>query len=117
MAATMKCQPALAEERAAAMLAALGSTVRLKVYRLLLRAGTDGVSVSTIQRSSGIPASTLNHHLAALAGAGLVAQERVGRELICRAAYADIHKLSAFLLQECCTDAPAGVLKLLGIEA
>ena len=113
--AVPKCQPALAEDRAAAMLAALGSTVRLKVYRLLLRAGTEGLSVTSLQRSSGIPASTLNHHLSALAGAGLVAQERVGRELICRAEYSDIQRLSAFLLQECCADAPAAVIKMLGM--
>ena len=99
------------------MLAALGSPVRLKVYRLLLRAGVDGNSVSALQRSSGIPASTLNHHLAALSGAGLLSQERVGRELLCRAEYSDIQKLSAFLLQECCADAPSGVLKMLGIES
>jgi ArsR family transcriptional regulator len=111
-----KCQPALAEERAAAMLAALGSTVRLKVYRLLLRAGGEGISVTTLQRSSGIPASTLNHHLAALVAAGLVSQERVGRELICRAEYSDIQRLSGFLLQECCADAPVGVIRMLGIN-
>jgi hypothetical protein len=35
--------------------------------------------------------------------------------LICRAEYADIQRLSAFLLQECCADAPAGVLKMLGM--
>ena len=117
MNAARKCQPALAEDRAAAMLAALGSTVRLKVYRLLLRAGASGLSVTTLQRASGIPASTLNHHLSALVGAGLVAQERTGRELLCRAEYSDIQRLSAFLLQECCADAPAGVLKMLGITA
>ena len=115
MVSASKCQPALAEDRAAAMLAALGSAVRLRVYRLLLRAGRGGLSVTALQRSSGIPASTLNHHLSALAGAGLVAQEKVGRELICRAEYSDIQRLSAFLLQECCADAPAGVLKMLGM--
>ncbi len=115
MASIAKCQPALAEDHAAAMLAALGSTVRLKVYRLLLRAGTQGLSVTSLQRSSGIPASTLNHHLAALVGAGLVVQERIGRELLCRAEYSEIRRLSAFLLQECCADAPVGVLKMLGI--
>src|SRR3954470_8550012 len=114
MAPTGKCAPALSEDRAAAMLAALGSAVRLKVFRLLLRAGTGGISVSALQRASGIPPSTLNHHLAALAGAALLRQERVGRELICRAEYSGIQRLSAFLLQECCADAPASVIRMLG---
>lgn len=95
------------------MLAALGSPVRLRVFRLLLRAGDEGVSVSGLQRALEIPASTLNHHLAALIDVDLIVQQRVGRELLCRAEYADIRGLSAFLLQECCADAPAGVLKML----
>lgn len=95
------------------MLAALGSAVRLKIFRLLLRAGDEGVSISSLQRSLDIPASTLNHHLAALVDVDLVAQQRAGRELLCRAEYADIRRLSAFLLQECCADAPAGVLRML----
>lgn len=95
------------------MLAALGSPVRLKVFRLLLRAGDEGASISGIQRSLDIPASTLNHHIAALVDVDLIAQQRIGRELICRAEYADIRRLSGFLLQECCADAPAGALKTL----
>lgn len=108
-----QCVPPLNDEQAAAMLAALGSAVRLRIFRVLLRAGADGASVSTLQRSLEIPASTLNHHLAALFSAGLITQQRVGRELLCEAEYADIRRLSAFLLQECCADAPAGVLQLL----
>ena len=113
MKSNKRCTPPLGDDKAAAMLAALGSAVRLRIFRMVLRAGGEGVSVSSLQRSLEIPASTLNHHLAALVGADLIAQQRVGRELLCRAEYADIRGLSAFLLQECCADAPAGVLKLL----
>ena len=117
MKTSQKCQPALGEDRAAVMLAALGSPVRLRVFRFLLRAGGDGINVTSLQRAADIPASTFNHHLAALVDVGLVAQQRVGRELLCRAEYADIKRLSVFLLQECCVDAPAGVLKMLGKAA
>ena len=86
------------------MLAALGSEVRLGLFRQLLRAGSEGVSVTGLQRISGIPPSTLGHHVAALVSAGLVTQARAGRELICRAEYTDIRLLSAFLLTECCAD-------------
>jgi len=113
MKSNAKCAAPLSEERAAAMLAALGSTVRLKIFRLLLRAGEEGVSISGLQRSLGIPASTLNHHLSFLVDVDLIAQQRVGRELLCRAEYTEIRGLSAFLLRECCADAPTGVLKLL----
>ena len=93
------------DTQAAPMLAALGSEVRLGLFRQLMRAGRDGLSVTGLQRASGIPPSTLGHHVTALVASGLVSQERQGRELICRAEYADIRRLSAFLLSECCADA------------
>ena len=92
------------DTQAAPMLAALGSEVRLGLFRQLMRAGRDGLSVTGLQRASGIPPSTLGHHVTALVASGLVSQERQGRELICRAEYADIRRLSAFLLSECCAD-------------
>ena len=87
------------------MLAALGSEVRLELFRRLIRAGSEGLSVTGLQRSSGIPPSTLGHHIKALVATGLVSQVQFGRELICRAEYADIRRLSSFLLTECCADA------------
>lgn len=95
---------AMSDFQAAPMLAALGSEVRLGLFRQLLRAGSEGSSVTGLQRMTGIPPSTLGHHVTALVSAGLVSQERQGRELICRAEYADIRLLSAFLLSECCAD-------------
>ena len=95
----------MSDSAAAPMLAALGSEVRLGLFRQLLRAGSEGVSVTGLQRISGIPPSTLGHHVTALVSAGLVSQTRAGRELVCRAEYTDIRRLSAFLLTECCADA------------
>jgi len=92
----------IGEAGAANMLGALGSPVRLRVYRALLRAGTQGMNVSELQLELGIPASTLVHHLGTLVEAGLVGQEKRGRELICTARYEEIRRLSAFLMAECC---------------
>ncbi|RCS59517.1 ArsR/SmtB family transcription factor [Parvibium lacunae] len=97
-----KCSPSLTDAQAAPMLAALGSEVRLKLFRVLLRSGHECLSVTGLQRLMDIPPSTLGHHISALVAAGLVSQERQGRELICRAEFADIRRLSAFLLNECC---------------
>ena len=101
----VKTTSMMSDSQAAPMLAALGSEVRLGLFRQLLRAGSDGISVTGLQRISGIPPSTLGHHVTALVSAGLVSQARQGRELICRAEYTDIRLLSAFLLTECCADA------------
>lgn len=94
----MKLEPKLA----AKALAALGHEVRLHVYRLLVQAGHDGLKVGEIGAHMGVPASTLAHHLSALVGAGLVIQERQGREIINRVDYSQMDSLVAFLSDECC---------------
>ncbi len=97
--------PAPALEEAAQAFAACGSEPRLTVLRLLVRAGDEGLSVGEIQDRSGLPASTLAHHLGFLTAGGLVEQERRGRTVISRAAYPRLEALAAFLLEECCADA------------
>lgn len=84
-------------------LAALGHETRLAVYRLLVRAGPDGLNVGEIGAHLDIPASTLAHHLGALVDSGLVAQERKGREIVSRADYDAMRRTVAFLTAECCT--------------
>lgn len=83
-------------------LAALGHDIRLSVFRLLVRAGEDGLNVGDIGQHLGIPASTLAHHLSALVEAGLVVQERHGRTVVNRVDYAAMHRILAFLTSECC---------------
>lgn len=95
----------LAFEEAAQGFAACGSEPRLAVLRLLVRAGNEGLTVGEVQERSGLPASTLAHHLGFLAAGGLVEQERRGRTVINRAAYGRLEALAAFLLDECCVDA------------
>ena len=96
---------ALEIEEAAQGFAAVGSEPRLLVLRMLVRAGTEGLTVSGIQERIALPASTLAHHLRFLAAGGLIEQERQGRVVVNRAAYDRIEALVAFLLEECCTDA------------
>jgi len=98
----------LAEDEAAAAFAALGSTARLGVLRVLVRAGEGGVSVGQIQERLAMPGSTLSHHLRALVQAGLIEQTREGRTLLCRARFGAVRGLSDFLLRECCADEGAG---------
>ena len=61
-------------EAAAHQLEALGNPTRLRVYRILVRAGADGLPVGRLQAKIGIAASTLSHHLKRLVEAGLVTQ-------------------------------------------
>lgn len=89
-------------EAVATRLEALGNPTRLSLYRLLVQAGDDGMIVGDIRRALEIPASTLSHHLSVLVQNGLVAQERRGRELVCRADYDVMRGVLDFLTAECC---------------
>lgn len=83
-------------------LASLGHEARLSVYRLLVRAGTDGLNIGEIGDQLDLPASTLSHHLRALVHAGLVIQEKRGREVINRPDFDAMARVTGFLTEECC---------------
>ena len=87
---------------AAQCLSELGNLTRLDIYRLLVRAGLDGMKIGDIQARLGVPASTLAFHLGGLVGAGLVSQEKVGREVICRAKHRQLTNVIEYLREECC---------------
>lgn len=93
---------------AASRLEALGNPTRLRLYRVLVRAGKEGLAVGRIQEKLGIPASTLSHHCRALVTVGLVLQERSGTSLICRANYEVMQGLLDDLAAECCADGTGG---------
>jgi ArsR family transcriptional regulator len=92
-------------EQTATRLEALGNPTRLEIYRLLVRAGPDGMPVGEIQRRTDVPRSTLSHHLHRLIAVGLVTQERQATTLICRANYRVMNETLGFLSAECCADA------------
>jgi predicted transcriptional regulator len=62
----------------------------------------DGMKISDIQTRLGVPASTLAFHLGGLVGVGLVSQEKVGREVICRARHRQLTAVMKFLREHCC---------------
>lgn len=83
-------------------LAALGHGARLDVYRLLVRAGDEGLIVGDIAGHTKLPLSTLAHHLRTLVSAGLVTQDRRGREVVNRADFAAMNRTLSFLTAGCC---------------
>ncbi len=93
-------------ESVAAGFSAMGSESRLKVLKVLVRAGESGLTVGEIQERTGIAPSTLAHHLKFLAGGGVVVQEKAGRSTINRANFDQLRVLADFILGECCADAP-----------
>ena len=83
---------------------AMGSESRLEVLQTLVRAGENGLLVGDIQQRTGIPGSTLAHHLKFLSSADLIVQNRQGRTIINQANYQHLHALAAFILEQCCAD-------------
>lgn len=94
----------LTTHAAASMLAALGKPQRLEIFRRLVRAGPDGLTVGDIGAALDMPGATLAHHLGTLVRAGLVAQERNGRAVHCRPMFDSVDGLIAFLTAQCCAD-------------
>ncbi len=89
---------------AATRLEALGNPTRLAIFRLLVRAGGEGLPVGRIQQRLELPASTLSHHLKALCATGLVRQTRDRTTLICTADFKLMRGLVDFLVAECCAE-------------
>jgi len=83
-------------------LAALGHEARLAVFRLLVKAGKGGLTVGDIAQHLDMAPSTLAHHLRALVGAGLVTQQKQGREVVNIVAIDTVHETLEYLTSECC---------------
>ena len=91
-------------EIASAQLEALGNATRLRIYRLLVRTGPEGLPVGSVQDRVEMPGSTLSHHIKKLVDTGLVTQERHATTLVCRAHYPAMRTLIGYLSDECCVD-------------
>lgn len=90
-------------ENAAARCAELGNITRLSIFRLLVRAGKNGLPVGQVQNHLGIPGSTLTHHIQRLAKVGLIRQRRESRVLYCEPQMQAVQELAQYLLSECCS--------------
>ena len=84
----------------------LAQDTRLDAFRLLVRAGDEGLPAGEIARALGVPHNTLSTHLATLAQGGLVSSRREGRSIIYRVDFEGTRALLAFLLEDCCRGAP-----------
>jgi DNA-binding transcriptional ArsR family regulator len=94
------------EKSAVASLSALAQGMRLRVFRALVGAGPQGLTPSALSATLDVPASTLSFHLKELMRAGLVSQERDGRNLIYRPAIDQMQALLDYLTAHCCQGVP-----------
>jgi ArsR family transcriptional regulator, arsenate/arsenite/antimonite-responsive transcriptional repressor len=95
------------EPSALAAFAALSQETRLRLVRLLVQAGPEGMAAGALGEAlGGASSSRLSFHLAHLEHAGLVASRREGRFVIYAAAYPALAGLVEFLTRDCCQGRP-----------
>jgi DNA-binding transcriptional ArsR family regulator len=95
-------------ESAIEALGALAQESRLKVFRLLVQRGPEGLSAGLISERVSVPPTTLSFHLTQLARAGLVRARRDGRSIVYAADYAGMQSLVDFLSEKCCQGGACG---------
>lgn len=83
-------------------LEALAHETRLSVFRLLVKAGPDGLSAGEIADQLDALQNTMSSHLHKLSRAGIVTNERDGRHIIYRADFDAVGQLILYLLEDCC---------------
>jgi len=83
-------------------LAALAQDTRLAIFRLLVQAGNEGLSVGTVADKLDLPGATLSFHLKELANADLIEARQDGRFIYYSANYAQMNGLLAYLTENCC---------------
>ena len=88
--------------KAVEALSALAHERRLSIFRLLVRAGADGVAAGDIARKLDVLPNTLSANLTVLVNAGLISSRRDGRSIIYNADYDRMSGLLGFLMEDCC---------------
>jgi DNA-binding transcriptional ArsR family regulator len=95
------------EKQALGAFAALSQETRLRIVRLLVTAGPEGMSAGAIgEAMDSASSSRMSFHLSHLEQAGLVESRREGRSIIYSLKCASMQKLLTFLAKDCCQGQP-----------
>jgi ArsR family transcriptional regulator, arsenate/arsenite/antimonite-responsive transcriptional repressor len=84
----------------------LSSVIRLDIYRLLVKQGSDGMVAGQIGDALDLPPTNLSFHLKAMTQAGLLTVQQEGRFQRYRADVPLMLGLIAYLTAECCGGHP-----------
>jgi|HubBroStandDraft_4_1064222.scaffolds.fasta_scaffold1209833_1 ArsR family transcriptional regulator len=89
-------------ETAIKRLSAIAQEARLEVFRLLVKAGPEGMAAGDIARKTDVAANTLSAQLLVLSNAGMVRARRDGRSIIYAINFEAMRDLLVFLTEDCC---------------
>lgn len=93
-------------DAAARVFETLSSSIRLQVYRTLVRRGPAGMVAGEIAQALDLPPANLSFHLKAMTQAGLLIVEQEGRFQRYRAELAAMLEIVAYITDECCAGHP-----------
>jgi ArsR family transcriptional regulator, arsenate/arsenite/antimonite-responsive transcriptional repressor len=92
--------------RAVVGLSALAQESRLKVFRLLIQTGREGMAAGDIARKLKVPHNTMSSHLGILSRASLVKSRKESRSIIYSVDLEGTRALLSFLVKDCCRGKP-----------
>jgi DNA-binding transcriptional ArsR family regulator len=87
-------------------LSALAHEGRLAIFRLLVKAGPDGMAAGDIARKLDTAPNTMSAQLLVLSNAGLTRARRDGRSIIYAVDFDRMSDLLVFLTRDCCGGRP-----------
>ena len=90
------------------ILSELGHETRLSIFKTVIQYGEEGIKVGEIAQQLDLAPSTLNFHLNRLVEAGVVRQDKQGREIYCYAKVGILNEAVDLLLAECCAKTQCG---------
>ena len=82
--------------------ASLSQETRLRVFKLLIEYGGDGLLPGRIASELKIPGNTLSFHLSHMSKAGLVTSKKEGRSITYYANCDHIENLIEYMQKNCC---------------
>ena len=94
------------ERQALSAFRALSQETRLRVLRILVTAGPEGIAAGSIAEKVEVSASNVSFHLKELERSGLVSQRRDSRSIVYSAGYETLSGLIRFLMEDCCSGRP-----------
>ena len=93
-------------DEAVAKMAALAQATRLRIFRLLVEVGPQGMNAGAIAEALDLPGPTLSFHVAHLERAGWVTSRQESRFIFYSAMFPVMDELIAYLTDKCCQGKP-----------
>ena len=86
---------------------ALSNESRLEAFRLLVKAGPEGLPAGEVAEQLDVVQNTMSTHLHKLVRAGLLRSERQSRHIIYSVDFDTVRELIVFLMEDCCGNSAA----------